>query len=140
VSSRSGEASANCYTPLYFTLSSCLVTVAWVLCGYRVSTNVTRPQISRLTTRISFAAAFRFRFLGLRSCQSGSTLTAVGLSQFLARWSGTLSRIFLSEKERREQHRVTVSDVYSKCTCSRDVSASSALGVLNDNALALCTV
>ena len=47
---------------------------------------------------------------------------------------------FLSEKERREQHRVTVSDVYSKCTCSRDVSASIALGVLNDNALALCTV
>ena len=64
---------------------------------------------------------------------SGSTLSAVGRSQLLARMpmpralSLTLSGIPLTAQ--------TVLGVYLKCTCSRDTSASSALGVLNDNAL-----
>jgi len=59
---------------------------------------------------------------------SGSTLTAVGRSQLLARWPGTHSRI-LSGIRRAAQ---TVLGVYLKRTCSRVTSASSALGVLND--------
>ena len=62
---------------------------------------------------------------------SGSTLTAVGRSQLLARRPGTHSRI-LSGIQRAAQ---TVLGVYSKRTCSRETSASSELGVLNDNAL-----
>ena len=62
---------------------------------------------------------------------SGSTLTAVGRSQLLARWPGTHSRI-LSGIRRAAQ---TVLGVYLKRTCSRVTSASSALGVLNDYAL-----
>jgi len=62
---------------------------------------------------------------------SGSTLTAVGSSQLLARWPGTHSRI-LSGIQRAAQ---TVLGVSLKRTCSRDTSASSALGVLNDYAL-----
>ena len=61
---------------------------------------------------------------------SGSTLTAVGRSQLLARWPRTHSRI-LSGMQRSAQ---TVSGVYLKLSCSR-VSASSALGVFNDYAL-----
>ena len=61
----------------------------------------------------------------------GSTLTAVGRSQLLARWPGTHSRI-LSRIQRAAQ---TVLVVYLKRTCSRVTSASSALGVLNDYAL-----
>jgi len=59
------------------------------------------------------------------------TLTAVGRFQLLARWPGTHSRI-LSVIERAAQ---TVLGVYLKRTCSRDTSASSALGVLNDYTL-----
>jgi len=59
---------------------------------------------------------------------SGSTLTAVGRSQLLARWPGTLSRI-LSGIQRAAQ---TILGVYLKRTCSRVTSASSALGVFND--------
>ena len=62
---------------------------------------------------------------------SGSTLTAVGRSQLLARGPGTHSRI-LSWIQRAAQ---TVLGVYLKRTCSRVTSASSALGVLNDYAL-----
>jgi len=62
---------------------------------------------------------------------SGSTLTAVGRSQLLARWPGTHSRI-LSAIQRAEQ---TVLGVYLKRTCSRVTSESSALGVLSDYAL-----
>ena len=62
---------------------------------------------------------------------SGSTLTAVGRFQLLARWPGTHSRI-LSGIPRAAQ---TVLGVYLKRTCSRVTSASSALGVLNDYAL-----
>jgi len=65
---------------------------------------------------------------------SGSTLTAVGRSQLLARWPGTHSRV-LSGIQRAAQ---TVSGIYLYLfvrTCSRVTSASSALGVLNDNAL-----
>ena len=62
---------------------------------------------------------------------SGSTLTAVGRSQLLARWPGTHSRI-LSGIQRAAQ---TVLRVYLKRNCSRVTSASSALGVLNDYAL-----
>ena len=51
---------------------------------------------------------------------SGSTLTAVGRSQLLARRPGTHTRII---------------GVYLKRTCARVTSASSALGVLNDYAL-----
>ena len=64
-------------------------------------------------------------------CVSGSTLTAVGCSRLLDRWPGTHSRI-LSGTTRTAQ---TVLGVYLKRTCSRDTSASSALGVLNDYAL-----
>ena len=62
---------------------------------------------------------------------SGSTLTAVGRSQLLARWPGTHSRI-LSGIQRAAQ---TVLGIYLKRTCSRVTSASSALGFLNDYAL-----
>ena len=62
---------------------------------------------------------------------SGSTFTAVERSQLLARWPGTHSRI-LSGIQRAAQ---TVLGVYLKRTCSRATSASSALGVLNDNVL-----
>jgi len=62
---------------------------------------------------------------------SGSTLTAVGRSRLLARRPGTHSRI-LSAIQRAAQ---TVLGVYLKRTCSRDTSASSALGVLNGYAL-----
>jgi len=59
---------------------------------------------------------------------SGSTLTAVGRFQLLARWPGTHFRI-LSGIQRAAQ---TVLGVYLKRTCSRVTSASSAFGVLND--------
>ena len=59
---------------------------------------------------------------------SGSTLTAVGRSQLLAWRPGTHSWI-LSGIQQATQ---TVLGVYSKRTCSRFTSASSALGVLND--------
>ena len=62
---------------------------------------------------------------------SGSTLTAVGRSQLLARWPGTFSRILSGIQ--RAAH--TVLGVYLKRTCSRVTSAFSALGVLNDYAL-----
>ena len=62
---------------------------------------------------------------------SGSTLTAVGRSQLLARWPGTHSQI-LSGIQRAAQ---TVLSVCLKRTCSCDISASSAFRVLNDNAL-----
>jgi len=56
-----------------------------------------------------------------------STLTAVGRSQLLARWPGTHWRA-LSGIQRAAQ---TVLGVYLKRTCSRNTSASSALGVLS---------
>jgi len=62
---------------------------------------------------------------------SGSTLTAVGRSQLLARWPGTHSRILF----RIQRAAQTVLGVYLKRTCSRVTSTSSALGVLNDYAL-----
>jgi len=62
---------------------------------------------------------------------SGSTLTAVGRSQLLARWLETHSQI-LSGIQRAAQ---TVLSVCLKRTCSCDISASSAFRVLNDNAL-----
>jgi len=57
---------------------------------------------------------------------SGSTLTAVGRSQLLARWPGTHFRIS-SGIQRAAQ---TLLGVYLKRTCSRVISASSASGVL----------
>ena len=62
---------------------------------------------------------------------SGSTLTAVGRSQSLARWPGTHSRILTNGIQRAAQ---TVLGVYLKRTCSRVTSASSALAVLDDYA------
>ena len=62
---------------------------------------------------------------------SDSTLSAVGHSQLLTQWPGTHSRI-LFEIQRAAQ---TVLGVDTKRTCSRDTSASSTLGVLNDYAL-----
>jgi len=62
---------------------------------------------------------------------SGSTLTAVGRSQLLARWPGTHCRI-LSGIQRAAQ---TVLGVYLKRACWRVTSASSVLAVLNDYAL-----
>jgi len=62
---------------------------------------------------------------------SGSTLTAVGCSQLLARWPRTHSRI-LSGIQQAAQ---TVLGVYLKRTCSHVTSESSTLGVLNDYAL-----
>ena len=58
---------------------------------------------------------------------SGSTFTAVGRSQLLARWPGTLSAI--------QQAAQTVLGVYLKRTCSHNTSASSTSGVLNNYAL-----
>jgi len=63
---------------------------------------------------------------------SGSTFTAVGRSQLLARWPGTHCRILSNGIQRAVQ---TVLGVYLKRTCSRVTSASSALAVLNDYAL-----
>jgi len=62
---------------------------------------------------------------------SGSTLTAAVRSLSLARWPGTLSRILYGIQRTAQ----TVLGIYLKRTCSRDNSASSALGILNDNAL-----
>jgi len=62
---------------------------------------------------------------------SGSTLTAVGRSQLLARWPGT-HPLVLSGIQRAAQ---TVLGVYLKRTCSCITSASSALRVHNDYAL-----
>ena len=59
---------------------------------------------------------------------SGSTSTAVGRSQLLARWPGIHSQI-LSRIQRAAQ---TVLGIYLKRTCSHDTSASSALEVLNE--------
>jgi len=66
---------------------------------------------------------------------SGSTLMAVGRSQLLVRWPGTLFLI-LSGIPRAAQ---TVLGVYLKRACTRVTSASSALGVLNDDALCKST-
>jgi len=63
-----------------------------------------------------------------------TTLTAVGRFQLLARWHGTLSRI-LPGIQRAAQTILVYFYVYLKRTCSRVTSASSALGVLNENAL-----
>ena len=63
---------------------------------------------------------------------SGSTLTAVGCSQLLAKWPGTLCRILSAGIQRAAQ---IVLGIYLKRTCSRVTGASSALGVLNDYAL-----
>jgi len=62
---------------------------------------------------------------------SGSTLTAIGRFKLLTRRPGTHSLV-LSWIQRAAH---TVLGVYLKRACSRDTSASSALGVLNDNAL-----
>ena len=62
---------------------------------------------------------------------SGSTPTAVGHSQLLVRRPGTLSQI-LSGIQRAAQ---TVLGIYLKHTCSGDTRASSALVVLNNDAL-----
>jgi len=62
---------------------------------------------------------------------SGSTLTAVGRSQLLARWPGTHSRISPGIYRAAQ----TVLGVYLKRTCLRVTSASCALGLLNDYAL-----
>ena len=63
---------------------------------------------------------------------SSSTLTAVGCSQLLAQWPGTLYRILSAGIQRAAQ---IVLGIYLKRTCSRVTGASSALGVLNDYAL-----
>jgi len=57
---------------------------------------------------------------------SGSTLTAVGLFQLPALWSGTLSRMSYGIPRSAQ----AVSDVFSKRICSLDTSASTALGIL----------
>jgi len=62
---------------------------------------------------------------------SGSTFTVAGRFQLLARWPETLYQILSGIP--RAAH--TVLGVYLERTCSRDTSAFSALGVLNDNAL-----
>ena len=62
---------------------------------------------------------------------SGSKITTVGRSRLLVRWLGTHCRI-LSGIQRAAQ---AVLGIYLKRTRSRDTSASSALGVLNDYAL-----
>jgi len=76
------------------------------------------------------AAASAFRHL-LAVPRFRLNVTAVGLSQLLARWPGTNSRI-ISGIQRAA---LTILGVYLKRTCSRVTSASSVLEVLNDNAL-----
>jgi len=63
---------------------------------------------------------------------SSSTLTAVGHSQLLVQWPQTLPGFVRDATNSTDCFRI-----YLKRTCSRDTSASSALGVLllNDNAL-----
>jgi len=85
--------------------------------------------VSSADTRRHLPFANRHLYLAYRV--SGSTLTAVGRSQLLARWPGTHCRI-LSNIQLAAQ---TVLGVYLKRTCSRVTSASSALGVLHDYAL-----
>jgi len=97
---------------------SCDMRETWQVWGLRLDTR--RPLYLRSANRHY-----------LRYHVSGSTLTAVGRSQLLARWPGTHSRI-ISGIQRAAQ---TVLGVYLKRTCSRVTTASSALGVLNDYAL-----
>jgi len=66
---------------------------------------------------------------------SGSTLTAVGRFQLLARWPGSHSRVLFGIQRAAQ----TVLGVYLKRTCSRVTSAPSTLGVLNDYALCKST-
>jgi len=65
----------------------------------------------------------------LQYLSTGSTLTAVGPFQLPAPQSGTLCRI---SPETRPSV-LTVSDVCLKRTCSLDISAFTALEVLDDN-------
>jgi len=104
-------------------------TSVWTTSHHRISVGALHPGL-----QCWHAAASAFRqpspiYLPYRV--SGSTLTAVGRSQLLARWPGTHSRI-LSGIQRAAQ---TVLGVYLKRTCLRVASASSALAVLNDYAL-----
>ena len=92
-----------------------------------------RCELSIRRTQLRAALVIALICIAGKCCQrnvkmpyrvSGSTLTAVGRSQLLARWPGTHSRI-LSGIPRAAQ---TVLGVYLKRTCSRDANASSALG------------
>jgi len=74
---------------------------------------------------------FKLAVTVLEYLNGHATLTAVGRSQLLAKWPGTLTQI-ISGILRAAQ---TVLGTYLKCTCSRDTSASRAIGVLNDYAL-----
>jgi len=93
----------------------------------------TPPYLSQHCIRVSSADTWRH----LRSTNRHLfvvvhfQLNTYGRTQLLARWPGTLSRI-LSRIQRAAQ---TVLGVYLKCTCSRVISASSALWVHNDYAL-----
>ena len=90
-----------------------------------------QPLRSPVLTRAGICVPPTVTYLPYRV--SGSTLTAVGRSQLLARWRGTHSRAdFIRGIQRAAQ---TVLGVYVERTCSRVTSASSALAVLNDYAL-----
>ena len=88
------------------------------------------PYLSEHCIPVSSADTWRHLRSYLPYRVSGSTLTAVGRSQLLARWRGTHCWI-LSGVQRAAQ---TVLGVYLKRTCSRFTNAFSALGLLNDYA------
>ena len=102
-------------------------TSAWTAAHHRIC--LSTASRSPVLTRGGICVPPTVTYLPYRV--SGSTLTAVGHSQLLARWPGTLSRI-LSAIQRAAQ---TVLGVYLEHTSLRITSASSALGVLNDYAL-----
>jgi len=102
-------------------------TSVWTAAHHRIC--LTTASRSPVLTRAGICVPPTVTYLPYRV--SGSTLTAVGRSQLLARWPGTHSRILSGIQ--RAAH--TVLGVYLKRTCSRVSSASSALAVLNDYAL-----
>ena len=107
--------------------------VAHMHCPPVMVTDTVSPEhnIHQVTTVLwAFIVVPRCKIC-IQCLDAGSTPTAIGHFQFLARWSGTLSQIS-SGTQRSVQ---TVLDVYLESTCSCVTSASSALEVCNNNVL-----
>jgi len=98
-------------------------TSVWTAAHHRICRST--ASRSPVPTRCGICVLPTVTYLSYRV--SGSTPTAVGRSQLLARWHGTHYRIS-SGIQRSTQ---TVLGVYLKRSCSRVTSASSALVVLN---------
>jgi len=109
------------------TVSRRAFTSVWTTAHHRICRST--ASRSPVLTRGSICVLPTVTYLSYRV--SGSTPTAVGRSQLLARWHGTHYRISFGI----QRLALTVLGVYLKRTCSRVTSASSALGVLNLYAL-----